>query len=239
MTVQSLPRVNKPISTLMKIIGYAFVDEGKLLLALSHRSFAFQNNERLEFLGDSLLNFFIAQALFRQFPKANEGQLSRLRASLVKGKTLAEIALEWELGQYLRLGSGELKSGGFRRESILADAVEAIIGAIYLDCGDLHQCQAIVEQWYLPRLADLSLDDNQKDSKTQLQEYLQSVKQELPIYTVLKTEGMAHEQTFTVSCKVASLEEPVVAEGSSRRMAEQDVAKQVLKTLNVKKKAGI
>lgn len=141
----------KPATDLAKKLGYQFKDESMIELALTHRSHGKRNNERLEFLGDSILNFVIAEALYRRFPEAKEGQLSRLRAQLVKGETLAELAREMKLGDYLRLGSGELKSGGYRRDSILADSVEAIIGAIYLD-SDMECCRPYILSWYQSRL---------------------------------------------------------------------------------------
>lgn len=158
------------ISRLITAIGYQFKDESLLEQALSHRSFSRKNNERLEFLGDAILNCTIAQALYDRFPKAKEGQMSRLRAHLVKGDTLAEIGREFKLGDYLKLGSGELKSGGYRRDSILADSVEAIIGAISKD-ADLATAQQVLLGWYQQRLDNLDLSENIKDSKTRLQEY--------------------------------------------------------------------
>ena len=226
--------LNNPLKRLSRSLGYQFADDQLMELALTHRSCGNQNNERLEFLGDSILNFVIADALFQQFPKAKEGQLSRLRARLVKGVTLAELAREMDLGEYLRLGSGELKSGGFRRESILADAVEALIGAIYLD-SDLEQCRVRILDWYQSRLAALSLDDTQKDPKTRLQEFLQSRRVELPKYNLIKVEGEAHAQTFYIECEIALLNEPTRGQGSSRRIAEQQSAEAGLKVLGVEK----
>lgn len=215
---------------LLTAIGYSFKDEGLLEQALSHRSFSRKNNERLEFLGDAILNCTIAQALFEQFPNAKEGQMSRLRAHLVKGETLAEIGREFKLGDFLKLGSGELKSGGFRRDSILADAVEAIIGAVSLD-SDLATSQQVLLQWYDERLNNLDLKDNIKDSKTRLQEFLQARKLPLPEYEVTSITGEAHQQQFTVHCSVQSLNEPMEGIGSSRRMAEQEAAQSALKAL--------
>lgn len=219
---------------LNQAIGYQFNDEGMLQQALTHRSYARKNNERLEFLGDAILNCTIAQALYHQFPNAKEGQMSRLRAHLVKGDTLAEIGREFKLGDFLRLGSGELKSGGFRRDSILADAVEAIIGAISLD-ADLAKAQTVLLSWYQDRLANLDLKENIKDSKTRLQEYLQARRLPLPEYQVMHISGEAHQQEFTVHCGVESLDEPMQGIGSSRRMAEQEAALAALKALGEKK----
>lgn len=214
-------------SRLSKSIQYTFHNEGLLEQALSHRSFSRKNNERLEFLGDAILNCTIAQTLFEQFPDAKEGQMSRLRASLVKGETLAELGREFKLGDFLRLGSGELKSGGFRRDSILADAVEAIIGAISLD-ADLHTAQRVLLGWFESRLSSLDLKENIKDSKTRLQEYLQARRLPLPEYSVFEISGEAHKQEFVVHCMIESREDPLVGVGSSRRMAEQEAAQAAL-----------
>ena len=223
--------IAKPnLQQLQQQISYQFTDESLLRLALTHRSFAAQNNERLEFLGDSLLGLTISNALFRAFPSMPEGVLSRQRSGLVKGVTLAEIAREFSLSDYLIMGQGELKSGGFRRDSILADTVEAIIGAIFLD-SDLPQCQRIVLQWFDQRLKNISPDDELKDPKTQLQELLQAQKKPLPDYTVIHIEGASHEQSFTVSCDVALLQETVQATASSRRLAEKQAAIQALNLL--------
>lgn len=222
--------MNSDYFRLTKSIGYSFQNTALLEQALSHRSFSRKNNERLEFLGDAILSVTIAQALYEQFPKAKEGQLSRLRALLVKGETLAELGREFNLGDFIKLGSGELKSGGFRRDSILADAVEAIIGAIHLD-SDLATAQQTILSWYEERLAGLDLRENIKDSKTRLQEYLQARRLSLPEYQVVKIDGEAHRQEFTVHCQTDSIEEPVVGVGSSRRMAEQEAASVMLKKL--------
>lgn len=211
-------------------LGYQFRDPTLLNRALSHRSYAGDNNERLEFLGDAVLNFVIANILFQRFDTAQEGQLSRLRAKLVNGSTLAELAKEWTLGDYLRLGGGELKSGGFRRDSILADALEAVIGAILLD-ADMATCQRLIVGWYAGRLQSLSLKDTQKDAKTCLQELLQGRQLPLPVYEVLRIEGEAHAQTFHVSCSSADLNIKTFGSGSSRRLAEQAAARAALDTL--------
>lgn len=220
------------LDQLQRRIGYQFNDPAGLLLALTHRSYGNDNNERLEFLGDSIVNMVIAESLFLTFENAREGQLSRLRARMVKGVTLAEIGREFELGQYLRLGSGELKSGGYRRESILADAVESIIGAIYLD-SDFETCRTQVLRWFEQRLQKLSIQDTQKDPKTRLQEYLQSRQFPLPQYDVISVDGEAHAQTFHVSCALPSLDRKTAGVGSSRRIAEQQAARNALKALGV------
>ncbi|TBW57864.1 ribonuclease III [Marinobacter halodurans] len=220
------------LGRLQKRLGYQFRDPELLTLALTHRSHGNQNNERLEFLGDSIVNMVIAEHLYRHFENAREGQLSRLRARMVKGVTLAEIGREFNLGDYLRMGSGELKSGGFRRDSILADAVESVIGAIYLD-SDFHTCRARVLAWFNERLERLDLQDTQKDPKTRLQEYLQSRQYPLPRYDVISIEGEAHAQTFHVECALPSLDRKTTGVGGSRRVAEQQAARNALKSLGV------
>ena len=221
------------IARLERKLGYKFSNRSHLELALTHRSCGSRNNERLEFLGDSIVNFVIAQALFERFPKAREGQLSRLRARMVRGVTLAELGREFELGDFLRLGSGELKSGGYRRESILADAVEAIIGAIYLDAG-MEACRERIGSWFDERLKGLSVSDQQnKDPKTRLQEYLQARQQLLPRYHVVDICGEAHDQVFSVICELDCLKAPCKGEGPSRRGAEQQAARHALKQLGL------
>lgn len=211
-------------------LGYQFKDREYLNLALTHRSFKGANNERLEYLGDAILSFVIAEYLYQHFPKAKEGQMSRLRASLVKGVTLAEIGKEFSLGDCLRLGAGELKSGGFRRDSILADAVESIIGAIYLDSSH-DKVRDVVLSWYQERLSSISLDTPVKDPKTRLQEHLQSLKKALPNYEVTQVSGEAHDQTFSVLCTVQDYEIKTKGVGSSRRFAEQEAARAALELI--------
>ena len=218
-------------------LGHQFNDEQLLIQALTHRSAKGANNERLEFLGDSIVNLVIAEALFLKFPQAKEGKLSRLRARMVKGVTLAELARDFGLGDFLHLGSGEMKSGGHRRESILADTVEAIIGAIYLD-SDMLVVKEKVLQWYQSRLDKLSLDDPLKDPKTRLQEYLQGKQLPLPKYDVLSIEGSAHEQLFKISCTVKDIKKTIVGQGGSRRIAEQEAAGQALKLLGISLEMG-
>lgn len=211
-------------------LGYLFKKPELLQQALSHRSAQGDNNERLEFLGDAIVNFVIANALFERFPEASEGQLTRLRASLVNQDALAEVADELGLSEMLNLGIGELKSGGARRPSILADAVEAIIAAIFLD-SDLNKCQDCVINWYASRLDYIKLDESQKDPKTLLQEHLQSRKQPLPIYRILSIDGQPHEQIFRVECEVQGLHNRPQGEGRSRRRAEQNAASLTLAAL--------
>lgn len=220
------------ITRLQKKIGYTFKQPLLLSQALTHRSANVNHNERLEFLGDSILSFVIADTLFTQFPDIDEGDMSRMRATLVRGKTLAELAREFELGECLRLGPGELKSGGYRRDSILADTVEAIIGAIYLDSG-IEQAKKIILTWYQKRLEAIKPGDRQKDPKTRLQEYLQGRHQPLPTYLVTQVKGEAHDQVFTISCHVTGIEENIIGVGASRRKAEQVAAELALKKLGL------
>ena len=214
----------------MKQIEYCFKDEALLLNALTHRSVGQHNNERLEFLGDAILGMVIADELFHRFPECAEGEMSRLRASLVKGATLSELARDLSLGDYLKLGPGELKSGGFRRDSILADAFEAILAAVYLD-SDLETCRDLILRQLATRLDKASPETIGKDPKTQLQEYMQARHLPLPSYDVIDVTGKAHAQTFTVECKIED-GDIVTAVGSSRRKAEQAAASQLLEQLN-------
>lgn len=216
---------------LSKNIGYNFKNSALLSQAITHRSAKGHHNERLEFLGDSILGFVIAEALFEQFPKHDEGDLTRMRSSLVKGVTLAEIGRDFDLGDYLILGPGELKSGGHRRESILEDAIEAIIGAVYLD-SDIAVCKAIILTWFASRLSAIKPGNEQKDPKTRLQEYVQGRKIPLPVYEVIDTTGQSHNQQFTVRCSTQVIDSEVIAKGTSRRKAEQEAAQQVLAIIN-------
>ncbi len=221
--------IKKP-EELAKKLGITFTNPQLFVNALTHRSASSNNNERLEFLGDSILGFVIAQKLYQLFPEASEGVLSRLRASLVNQSSLAELARKHKLGDYLLLGSGELKSGGFRRDSILSDALEAIIGALYNDQG-ITVCQPWILQLFEEKLADLSMNNWQKDPKTQLQELMQSRKMELPDYTLMTMSGLAHEQTFRVKCTTPLLAESCVGTGNSRKKAEQSAAELMLELL--------
>ena len=216
---------------LQQVLGYQFRDSDLLDLALTHCSVGGQNNERLEFLGDSIVNHIIAEALFLRFPASREGEMSRMRASLVKGDTLAEVALELELGDHLRLGSGERKSGGHRRASILADAFEAVVGAILLD-SDVEQCRQCVLGWFDARLQQLSTGTVEKDAKTQLQEYLQGRSHPLPVYELLSVQGEDHTQQFQVACRLCDPKLVVEGSGPSRRKAEQDAATLALERLS-------
>jgi len=210
-----------------KLIDYSFNEVSLLEAALTHRSAATNNNERLEFLGDSVLSLIISSALYEKFPDSDEGVLSRLRASLVKGETLSELAKDLNLGDYINLGSGELKSGGFRRASILADAFEALIGAIYLD-GGLEEAKKFILSHFSTRLQNLNPQLVNKDPKTQLQEYLQARGLPLPVYNVVAIEGKSHQQTFIVEGQVDVVNQVITGKGRSRRYAEQQVADKIL-----------
>lgn len=217
---------------LQRKLGYAFADNDLINLALTHRSHGPANNERLEFLGDAILNFIIAEALYRRFDDASEGQLSRLRARLVKRRTLAEIARELDVGDCLIMGPGELKSGGFERDSILSDALEAIIGAMYIDSG-IVETSDVVLGWFYSRLDELSPKKSHKDAKSRLQEFLQARQAELPEYVVTNIEGKAHDQTFYVECRSELLDSPAKGSGGSIRIAEQNAAVIALVKLGV------
>jgi ribonuclease-3 len=197
---------------------------------LTHRSYGSPNNERLEFLGDAVLSLVISETLYLKFPQQDEGALSRLRASLVNGETLARRARELELGDELLLGPGELKSGGFRRDSILAGAIEALIGAVYLEAGFAAACE-LVRTVLQEEIAAISPDRAVKDPKTRLQEYLQGRHLPLPEYQVLDIEGQDHAQIFRVECRVPGLAEALRGEGGSRRKAEQEAAEMALRRL--------
>jgi ribonuclease-3 len=211
------------LGTLIRRLDYRFTDQGLLAEALSHRSSGTHNYERLEFLGDSFLNYVIAAELFRCRPDEDEGALSRLRASLVRQSTLAEIARELQLGDFMNLGVGELRSGGFRRDSILSDVVESIIGAVLLDGGHEH-ARAMILRLYGDRIMNLPPSDELKDPKTRLQELLQAHALSRPEYDVVETSGKAHERRFTVLCHLPELTLKARATASSRRKAEQAVA---------------
>jgi len=213
-----------------RAFGYAFRDAALCETALTHRSAKSDHNERLEFLGDSILNCAVARLLYDAHPQADEGALSRQRAALVSGETLAQIATELGLGEHLRLGSGELKSGGFRRASILADALEAVLGAIFLDSG-FAEAAAVVRHIIGPRLSVLAAVGSLKDPKTRLQEALQARGIALPVYTLTGVSGEAHAQAFAVSCEVAALGLATLGEGGSRRRAEQVAAERLLAEL--------
>jgi ribonuclease-3 len=219
------------LDRLERALGYQFVRPELLLQALTHRSFGSPHNERLEFLGDSVLNCVMATVLFERFSTLREGDLSRQRANLVKQDTLAGIAQSLGLGEFLKLGEGELKSGGFRRPSILADGLEAIFGAIYRD-ADFAEARQAIEKLYEPLLAEINPKLSGKDAKTELQELLQARKLPLPQYTLLATRGEAHEQEFEVECVVPALSICVRGIGNSRRHAEQAAARMAIERVS-------
>jgi len=213
-------------------LSYAPRDRALFVVALTHRSADGPNNERLEFLGDSVLNLLLSERLYREFPTASEGDLSRLRARLVSEEPLADLAQAMKLGELLKLGSGELKTGGFRRQSILADAFEAMCGALYLD-GGLEAVREKVGPMFEARIAALPEPSTLKDAKTRLQEYLQAHGRSLPLYTVKRTTGEPHAQTFLVSCSVPQSDIATEGEGPSRRRAEQVAAQAALAALGI------
>jgi ribonuclease-3 len=219
------------IEVLSRRIGYEFKDPALLRRALTHRSYGMPHNERLEFLGDSVLSCAIATHLYHLHTRVQEGDLSRMRAHLVKEQTLSEIASSLNLGEYLKLGEGELKSGGFRRPSILADTLEAIIGAVYLD-GGFTSAEQMIARLFEPLMKGLDPKTLGKDPKTLLQEYLQGRKLPLPNYTVLSISGEAHEQHFEVECSIPDLGVRACGGGVSRRSAEQQAAGSVMQILS-------
>lgn len=220
------------ITLLQSRLGHTFTDVALLQQALTHRSHGSVHNERLEFLGDSVLNCVVASLLFERYAKIDEGDLSRLRANLVKQQSLYEIAQRLELSQFLRLGEGELKSGGFRRPSILADTLEALFGAIFLDAG-FDTARDVIRAMYIPILETVDPKTLGKDAKTLLQEYLQGKKIALPQYNVVATHGAAHSQEFEIECLVPKLDIQVFGTGGSRRAGEQAAAKLALEAVQV------
>ena len=226
MTVAQLER-------LQNRIGYTFSDQSLLSQSLVHHSFGMHNNERMEFLGDSILNFIVAEALYTKFPAANEGELSRLRARLVRQETLAQIARDFQLGEFLTMGPGELKSGGFKRDSILSDALEAVVGAMLLD-SNVEVVITRVNNWFTHRLAKLSTNDLQKDAKSTLQEYLQGEGESVPEYVLIKVLGKSPNQEFEMECRCAMLKTPAISTGTSTKRAEQNAAAMALQLLGVK-----
>jgi ribonuclease-3 len=221
------------MSEVESAVGYAFSNSDSLLQALTHRSFGIPHNERLEFLGDSVLNCAIAEALYARFAGIQEGDLSRLRANLVRQETLAEIALRLGLGEHLRLGEGELKSGGFRRPSILADGLEALFGAVFLD-GGFDRARQTILRLYEPYFASLDPHHSGKDAKTTLQEFLQGRRLALPQYLLRATRGEAHAQEFEVECLIPELGITAIGRGTSRRSAEQEAAKRAFEQTGAK-----
>ena len=212
---------------LYSILEYTFTDSALIITALTHRSYAAEHNERLEFLGDSVLGYVMADLLYTQFPDAKEGELSRMRANFVRGNTLSQLARTLGLGDFLLLGQGELKSGGHQRHSILEDAFEAVIGAIYLD-GGIETVRTFIERQYQDRLSRLSLQENSRDAKSQLQEWLQGQGYGLPEYEIDRIEGPEHDQVFFVVCRTTALAHEVMGQGASRKRAEQVAAHHTL-----------
>ncbi|QJD30152.1 ribonuclease III [Methylococcus geothermalis] len=223
---------------LARKLGVPFSDPSLLRNALTHRSAEGANNERLEFLGDSVLGFVVAEYLYQRFPSADEGVLSRLRATLVNETALAKIARELDLGEYLILGSGELKSGGYRRDSILSDALEAVLGAVLQDQG-IDACRTLILQLFERPLSALSLDDWKKDPKTRLQELMQGRGLPLPVYTLIAQSGLPHDQHFQVRCEIPLQVEPCLGEGSSRKKAEQQAAENMLNRLSEQSRISV
>ncbi|KQH74030.1 ribonuclease III [Xylella fastidiosa subsp. sandyi] len=226
--------ISSKASDYQQRIGYVFTDPSLLLQALRHRSTGTPHNERLEFLGDSVVNLLIAEALFQRWPRADEGALTRARSELVRETSLASIARTMQLGEQLILGPGELKSGGHRRDSILADAVEAVIAAIYLD-ADLATCRTVVLPWFETALTALPVGKPEKDPKTRLQEWLQARQWSLPVYELIFESGDAHTKHFRVGCTLGELKLRTEGEGSSRRLAEQDAASHAIDQLDSNK----
>lgn len=222
--------IKKP-EILAKKLGLRFNQPQLFVTALSHRSVGANNNERLEYLGDSVLGFVIAKQLYQSFPGVGEGVLSRLRASLVNQAALADLARQHQLGDYLILGSGELKSGGFRRDSILSDALEAIMGALLLDQG-VEVCEQWILALFADKLAELKVDNWNKDPKTRLQEIMQARKKPLPLYELMGMTGADHEQVFEVKCTIAGNSVSTQGCGISRKKAEQSAAESMLTLLN-------
>ena len=212
------------------VLGHDFRNTELLTTALTHRSFSREHNERLEFLGDALLGMFIADELFIKFPEAAESDLTRLRSSLVKQETLAQLARQLDLGSQIRFGIGENKSGGRQKESLLANTMEALIGAIYLD-SDLENCRRFILNVYASLLDELTIDNIPIDPKSELQEYLQAGKKSLPAYNVVAEEGEAHDKLFTIECYVDGIAKPIVAQGRSKRNAEQTAARMALQMI--------
>lgn len=224
---------NQDLSPLYRALGHHFTNPDYLVQALTHRSFSRNHYERLEYLGDSILGFVIADRLYHQFPQEPEGILSQLRMFLVKGKTLTDLATEFDVGSYMILGPGEIKAGGHKRTRILEDVIEAIIGAIYLDAG-LEKARTCILQWFEPRLLSLSLDKHTKDAKSKLQERLLQNGYPRPDYELVSVEGNDHEQVFTVQVQLPAFDIVVEAQHRTRKSAEQKVAQQAIELLDQK-----
>jgi ribonuclease III len=220
----------KSLLSLQERIGYTFKNAALLQQAMTHRSFSSEHYERLEYLGDSVINVIVSDLLYQALPDLPEGQLSRIRSNLVKQDSLHSLALKLGLSHCLRLGEGEAKSGGAKRPSILADALEALLGAVYLDAG-YDTAQRIAKTWLEDIRVDMNMSQTAKDAKTELQEWLQARKMPLAVYTVIGTVGAAHEQSFHVECTLPTLKKTERGSGNTRRAGEQDAAQAILKTL--------
>ena len=227
----------KPAHSIADSLDYSFQDPALLELALTHRSHRRANNERLEFLGDSILGFVVADFLFHKFPQADEGALTRLRATLVNTEALADLARTIHLGEHIKLGVGERKSGGWRRNSILANVLESVLGAIYLDAG-FAACSRVIGGLYRDKWDKLTLDDVSKDPKTMLQEHLQARKMPLPVYTLIAERGEAHDKTFLIRCAVEGMERSIEAEAGAKRLAEQKAAALMLEWMTAARRDG-
>jgi ribonuclease-3 len=225
--------LSKPLLALQERIGYTFEKPALLQQAMTHRSFSSEHYERLEYLGDAVVNLVVSDLLYQALPSMTEGQLSRIRSNLVKQDSLHSLALKLGLSHCLRLGEGEAKSGGAKRPSILADALEALLGAVYLDAG-FDAAQRIAKTWLEDIRVDMNMSQTAKDAKTELQEWLQARKMPLAVYTVIGTVGAAHEQTFDVECFVPSLKKTERGIGSTRRAGEQAAAQAILDTMKDK-----
>ncbi|MCV2528549.1 MAG: ribonuclease III [Candidatus Lightella neohaematopini] len=225
--------MNKNINNLQYKLGYYFNKLNLLIQALTHRSTGLLHNERLEFLGDAVLNYIISKNIYNKFLDINEGSLSQIRSILVCSNTLVEVANELKLSNYLYLGLGEVKNNGSNRVSILEDTLEAIIGSILIDSNNINTVENIILKLFNNKIKNIDPYNKKKDSKTMLQEYLQSQHLPLPTYKVIKISGSAHEQNFIVHCQTTVLNNPTIGNGSSRRKAEQEAAKQTLKLINL------
>ncbi|MFI4853188.1 MAG: ribonuclease III [Candidatus Makana argininalis] len=224
--------MNFIIHNLQTKIGYFFKKQKFFLQALTHRSASKKHNERLEFLGDSILNYVITSALYKKFKLINEGDMSRMRSTLVKENTLAEIAKDFNLGECLKLGPGEIKNGGSHKESVLANTIEALIGSIFLD-SNINTSEKIILNWFKINLNKISPGNKQKDSKTKLQEYLQSIHLPLPNYLIVKINFKYSYQEFIIYCNIIGVIQPILGRGFSRKKAEQNAAKKAIKILNI------
>lgn len=223
---------NVSLIKLQKKIGYIFNNTKILKQTLTHRSANKKHNERMEFLGDAILNYVISNILYKNFPQIEEGNMSRIRSTLVNGYTLTKIAKKFTLGRYLNLGPGEIKNKGFQKESILANSIEALIGGIFLD-SNITTIEKIIFKWYKKKIENIYPNKTFKDPKTRLQEYLQKMNLPLPLYSLIKVEGKTHTQKFTIQCKINKKINSILGKGLSKKKAEQDAAKKMLIKLKI------